>query len=361
MLTKLTIFLLTFSSIALSEPNPLKIGISIPLSGPLVEYGVAVQNAFAMAEKDLGKEGYELIYSDNKNHGRTAVTTFKALTEINKIDLLYIWGETSLYSVAPLSDKKEIPIFSMSVDKRSAKNHSHIIRTINPSEDFIKTIYNTLRDSKESDIAFKSLGILMAEDPFFEGLVLELKDQALPNEKIQVVARVPGEQMDLKIELIKAKSLKLDVLAIYLLPGQVSAAYRTMRNLKYVVPTIGTDIFESSSEVADSQGTMAGARYPNIELPKDFAMKYEKEFGNDLQISYAYNAYTTAKFLLSKVNKLNFLKNEKGDLKDHLVKMLLAEKNLDFKIKEDGEFGYYFSYPLTLKTIETDSMIAQGN
>ena len=123
-----------------------------------------------------------------------------------------------------------------------------------------------------------------------------------------------------------------------------------MRSL-YTIPTIGTDIFESSNEVKDSQGTMIGAKYHNLEMPKDFGQKYLNKFGNDLQVSYAYNAYTTAKFLLSKIKELQSAKEDKKDLKDEIKKLLLSEQGLPFEVKKDGDYGYYFSYPLVIKEV----------
>ena len=343
-----------FPTLALSQSQDLKIGLSVPLTGPLQEYGVAVKNAFSLAASDLGVSGYELIYEDNQFEGKSALTNFKALTEVKKVDLIYLWGEPCLYAVSPLSDLKKIPIFSMSVDKRAAKGHPYVFRTVNPSQDFIAKVFEFLRSSNLNTKSFKKLGVILTEDPYFEGLLLELKSQALAGEEIIEIAKVPGSQMDLKTEILKAKSSNLDALAIYLSPGQVSSAYRNMRNIKYVVPTMGTDVFESANEVKDSQGSMIGARYHNLKMPEDFGKKYLTKFGNDLQVSYAYNAYTTAMFLLSKVKELQLAKAEGKELKDEIIRLLSAEKGLPFEVKTDGDYGYYFSYPLVIKEVRED-------
>ncbi len=353
-------FILIFPAIPLAETTKLKIGLSLPLSGPLQEYGEVVKNAFNMAQEDVENKENQLFYEDNKFDGKTAVTTFKVLTEMKKVDIVYLWGEPCLYSVAPLSSAKKIPVLTMSVDRRPAKNNPYVIRTINPSADFIGTVYSYLRNTSSgkhkntSSGKHKKIGIIMSEDPFFEGLLEELLSQAKEDEEVKIIARVSPDKMDFKTELIKARVSDIDILAVYLFPGQVSTAYKTMRNMGLSIPTFGTDIFESANEVHQSQGTMNGAKYPNLDMPEDFRARYIEKFGNDLQISYAYNAYTTAKFLLSNVKELEQAKQKSVDLKDELIRLHSFESEKLFLLKSDGEYGYYFSYPMVFKEVRED-------
>ena len=133
------------SSFVIAESQPLKIGLSLPLSGPLAEYGTAVKNAFKMAEDDVGKGDSELLYEDNKLDGKTAVGVYNLLAEVKKVDLIYLWGEPCLYAVSPLTSNKKIPVLTMSVDRRPAKNNPYVIRTVNPAGDFIKVVYEYIR------------------------------------------------------------------------------------------------------------------------------------------------------------------------------------------------------------------------
>jgi ABC-type branched-subunit amino acid transport system substrate-binding protein len=345
-------FILLLPAISLADSSGIKIGLSLPLSGALQEYGDAVRNAFAMAQEEVENSEYELFYEDNQFDGKTSVTSFKVLTEIKKADLIYLWGEPCLYSVAPLSNAKKIPILTMSVDRKPAKNNPYVIRTINPSADFIGTVFSNLRNSSSG--TYNKIGIIMSEDTFFEGLLEELISQANEKEVVKVIARVSPDKMDFKTELLKVKVSDIDILAVYLFPGQVSTAYRTMKNMGLSIPTFGTDIFESANEVLQSQTSMIGAKYPNLDIPDDFKNRYIGKFGNDLQISYAYNAYTTARFLLSVTPDLQKTKQIKTNLKDELIRLLSLESENPFSLKNDGEYGYYFSYPLALKEIKKD-------
>lgn len=103
---------------------------------------------------------------------------------------------------------------------------------------------------------------------------------------------------------------------------------------------------------------MVGSKYPNLVMPEEFGARYLSQFGNDLEISYAYNAYTTAKFLISKINELKVAKENGKDLKDEIVELLLAEKDLPFEVKKDGDYGYYFSYPLVMKEVREDGFVS---
>lgn len=232
------VLVLTIPSYVFSQPPNLKIGLSLPLSGPLQEYGIAVKNAFGMVGEELGMEGYELVYEDNQFDGKSAVTTFKSLTEVKKVDMIYLWGEVGLYSVAPLSTSKKVPILAMSVDKRSVKNQPYVIRTINPSADFVSTVYAYFRSNIKGPL---NIGVIASEDPFFEGLTEGLYGEKGEGESVTILAKVSPNLMDLKAELLRVKAKDVNVLAVYLFPGQVSSAFRTMRNLgiktQRLVPT----------------------------------------------------------------------------------------------------------------------------
>lgn len=347
------------SSFAIAESEPLKIGLSLPLSGALAEYGTAVKNAFKMAEVDVGKGDTELLYEDNKFDGKTAVGVFNLLADVKKVDLIYLWGEPCLYAVSPLTSNKKIPVLSMSVDKRPAKNSPYVIRTVNPAQDFIKVVYQYLRGEKYANGEFKKIGILMADDPYFESLYEELVKQKLENEEVKLIANVSPEKVDFKSELLKVKSNKPDVLAMYLNPGQVSSAFRGLKNLGLnIIATIGTDIYESKTEVKLSKNTMIGARYHNLIIPEEFHARYLKEFGNDVQVSYAYNAYVTAKFLFENVEQLNLLRSNGGNLRDELIRLASIDNQRSFIFKNESDYGYYFSFPIGIKEVRKDGFYA---
>lgn len=336
----------------LNNNHKLTIGLSIPISGALQEYGAAVRNAFFLAEKDTNSTNHEFIFQDNKYDGKSSLSSFKFLTHAKNVDIIYLWGEICLSSIASLTNSQKTPILTMSVDKRPAKNNKFILRTINPSSDFVKVLYSYLRSK-----SLTKIGILMTDDSYFEGLLEELENQKNELELLNIVAKVSPDKMDFKTELLKAKRNNFDALGLYLFPGQVSSAFRTARtfNMNNILK-FGTDIFESRTEVKDSNNTMYDAVYPNLDIPEEFSNRYIKEFGNDLQISYAYNAYVTAYFLLSNIELFTNKKNE--DLLNTIIETSMKQKNTPFLLKNEAEYGHYFSFPIKMKNITSDGFQA---
>jgi ABC-type branched-subunit amino acid transport system substrate-binding protein len=105
------------------EPQPLyRIGVSLPLTGDLAEYGTAVRNGMRIAEDKFppGRKRIELIYDDNKYDAKTALSVVQKFS-VQKLDLLYSWGEVPFNAIAPVVEKKGIPLLAFSLDNTAGR------------------------------------------------------------------------------------------------------------------------------------------------------------------------------------------------------------------------------------------------
>ncbi len=72
--------------------EPIKIGISLPLSGPAASYGTDFRNTYLLANKLLANNAYQLIFEDDRCSPMTAVTVAHKLMTIDKVR--YVLGVT---------------------------------------------------------------------------------------------------------------------------------------------------------------------------------------------------------------------------------------------------------------------------
>lgn len=339
-------FILSFVllSFALTANAEVKIGISAPLSGDLAEYGTAVRQGveLAIAEQPSEFSKINFIFEDNMYEATKAVSAFRKLQTIDRVDLIYNWGEPTLYAIAPLAEQAKMPIIAMSLDPIPAMNKKYIIRSINHAEQYVIKLLSYLRLNN-----LKKIAIVQTEDPFFNCLVKGLRKNLTKEENLEVVANFNPEEHDFKSSITLLKTKKFDVLGVYLQSGQVSVFYRQLATLGLKVPSFGTDFFESKTEIKDAQGQMEGAYYPNGLVPRDFANLYLQKYRNDNQIAYAYNAFTFVK-----LSRILFRNVDRQIDADEIIQLYSnPPNNLGFKFQENNSGGKFYEFPLVINKI----------
>lgn len=344
----ITLLAIFFSAIVNAEiPAPLKVGISIPLSGDLTEYGVAVKNGIELAQLDDGA-GYkqvEFIFEDNRYDAKESVTIFNKFLEQHNVSLIYNWGEHPLHAVAPLAERRKIPLLAMSFDASPSIGKRYVIRTANHSAQFAKVLIDYL-----SLNGHKKIAMLKAEDPFFNSMIQGLRAHLRDDQSLEELFVFQQSDNDFKSPISRLKSLKYDIIGIYLFPGQVSTFYRQAFQNGYLPPSFGTDIFESTTEIAQSQGHMEGAVYPNMEATPEFLKSYITRYGNDIQTAYAYNGYVVANVIRDLSNKVSITKT--GGILDSLEELTSNDKErYPFRFKNNKDGGKYWEFPIVIKKI----------
>lgn len=329
---------------AICWAEPIRIGVSTPLTGDLAEYGAAVRNGVTLAREQQAEKfsNLEFTFEDNAFDANRALSAMRKLNDIDKVRVTYLWGEVPLHAVASVAEAKHIPIISMSVDPVPAIGKHYILRSINHSAQFAQTTLNNLTSR-----GFKKIGVIVTEDPFLMSLLEGLKAQAKTGMTVTTVTTILPTENDFRTIVTRLLHENYDAIGIYLFPGQVSSFYRQAQGLGFKLPTFGTDIFESRSEIAKAQGGMEGAVYPNVKIPAEFDAAYRKRFTDDAQIAYAYNAYEFAK-LSSEV----FAGTPSATPEEVIAayaKAAAASKTFTLRDTPDG--GRFFEFPLQVKII----------
>ncbi len=353
----LRIYFLIFSTIiALSsilvaeETPPFKVGVIAPLSGALAEYGIASKNGIEMAVQDHPEtfSNIEFIYEDSQWDPRTALSSFIKLTQADKVNMTYNWGNPTTEALAPVAERSRIPLIALTLDEKVAINKEFVIRTINRSNDFSLKLAKYINTSSH-----KNIGIILADNTYVRGLFDALKNALNKNITLEEIASYPIIDQDFKSSIIKIRSKKYDYIGVFLISGQISSFYKQLRQQGVKTPTFGTDFFESSTEIKLAEGGMEGAVYPHLGVDPDFYRRYTTKHGNDYQIAYAGNAYDMAMVIGTEFSS-----------KDSFA---LSPEEIMKKLKSTGEtkgiagtFGFlntqedgpHFHYPARLKKIE---------
>lgn len=334
-----------------------KVGVIAPLSGPLAEYGIAIRNGI-----ELSRENHpelftliDFIYEDSQWDPKLAVSSFNKLTQINNVSLVYNFGNPTSDAISPIAEKQQIPLIAMTLDPKIAHNKKFVIRGINPVKDFSSKLAEYLKSKK-----FGRLGVIITENTYTKGLYDELSSSLEASgyspQSIEIISKHNMNEYEFRSTVTKLSKKNYDAIGVFLITGQISNFYKNLSQNKISTPTFGTDFFESSTEIKKSNGKMNGAVYPNIDIIDSFKAAYLNKFKNDLQISYAGNAYDIA-YLIG----INFNELKEALSAEQIISKLKNEKiNYDgvsgkFNFKETPEGDSYFNFPVSLKIISNDT------
>lgn len=335
---------------------PTKVGLILPMSGVLAEYGTAVYNGIELAKASSPEisKNCDFVLEDSKYDSKTAVSSFQKLTSINKINIIYNWGGPTSEAISPLADHNNVALFVWSADPRVAEGKKQVIRFCNSGADYGSVIVEYLKKQ-----GFRNIGIVKTDNQYIESILDGVKKFAaeLP---VKVIDNYQPSDQDFRTTIAKIKGEKFDALGLFLLSGQVSQFVNQLRDQKVSLPIFGTDFFESMTEVKQSQGGLIGAVFANNEVSPQFRDTYVNKYKNDLQINHAANGYDFAKFLceklgsqLSKISPLQTIE--------------MATKLSPFK-GEQGEAEFstsnlgdkYFHFPVVVRKIQSDKIVTEN-
>lgn len=343
----ITFLFLLLSGINSLAESKISIGVAIPLSGELAEYGVALRNGIELARLNNPESftNLEFVYEDIKYDGKLAISTFHKLRASDSIKLIYVWGSGPSEAVAPIAERHKFPTVIMG-EVPSAQGRNFVLNYANPAWHFSEAVLKHLRIQ-----GAQRLALVKTEIAYFDGLERGLRKYLTENESLEVIASLNPEDVDLKTAVSKLRKRDFDAVGVFLLPGQVQAFYRAAATQGLKTPTFGNDAFESRTEIEASGTGIQGAIFADNAVKSDFSNQYIKHFNSDLQLTSAARGYDFANILAQII---------------HIHGSTLSEQKLWDSLKEIDSFngvagkltykntpetGQYLEYPVRIKKI----------
>src|SRR5690606_28313213 len=105
-----------------------------------------------------------------------------------------------------------------------------------------------------------------------------MESQLAPEESLHLLASLGSEAGDIKTIVARLRNGSYDVAFVCLFPGQISTFFRQARSLSLKIPMTGTDVLESPSEIAPSEGAMDGTVYAFNYVSSTFEDEYKRRF-----------------------------------------------------------------------------------
>jgi branched-chain amino acid transport system substrate-binding protein len=271
-----------------------KMGVLIPLTGPLAEFGANFMQVGDLAARNLGDAGFpvELRYADTETSAIPGVEAARTLVDIEGVQVLI--GAAASGVTIPVAESVAIPGQIPQISNASTSP----LLTVLPADEgqdflfrscFSDALQGIIAGKLAWDEGYKTASVIWVNNPYGEGLSENFL-RAFEYRGGQVLATVPHDESPAPTyvsELAKAMEGTPDVLFCVSYPGHatiylkefIEAGYNQTTKLLFCD---GTKSVEMPAEVgpeylAGSYGTAPGAAAGDGQAT--FAAEFEAMFG----------------------------------------------------------------------------------
>ncbi len=274
--------------------SKLKVGVIVPLSGAVAEYGIAIRNGLTLAIEDNQNlaSNCDFVYEDSEYSSSKAVSSFEKLAATGT-KLVYAFGGPMSEVLAPIAENKKIPIMVDGIDPKVCFGRDYVVRNTNSGLEYGEALSKYLIKK-----GLKTIGIVKAENQYLNSLVQGLIDSSKNNLKIEEIASISPSESDFKPYIFKILKANYDGVGVFVLPGQISTLTRLLKGKLENKTLLGADFLESSVEVKASKDGSIGAVYPNNLVSEDFRASYTSKYNNDNQLKFGGEGYDVGSLII---------------------------------------------------------------
>lgn len=267
-------------------------------------------------------------------------------------------GGTPASVVAPVAEKRKVPMLAFTSDPGPVQNFKYVFRAINSYSEYSEKLLEYLRSK-----GWRNFAVIQAEDPYFDNMINGMKRKLKSEESLKVVSRLQYTDNDFRSVIAKIKAMNIDALGVFLMPGQQSTFFNQAEAQKLNIQAFGPDVFESTSEIMAANGNMEGSVYVLNRASESFRTRYIKRFGNDNQIAYAANAYECAKLIVKLFGASGSFPVSSSEIINRFKNLsrIKAESTGDYNIATLENGDMYFQFPIVIKEVCRDGTVVVMN
>lgn len=325
----------------------LRVGVILPLTGGLAEYGSAIRNGIEMARSGNPEvfDKLDFTYEDDQYDGKLTIKSYQKLVGVDRVNLLLTFGSIAGHALTPLVEQQKLVMINFGFEEDFAVGRPYVFRSMNHSEQYVQKLLDYLRRE-----GVKRFEILNTELSFLNSMVAALKANLNKDEAVDVVATFNPAESDFRGAILKLKSKGIKKVGLFLLPNQVQAFVKQLHEMNAPVSLYGTDLFETAARLLPT-GSLDGAVYPYNHVTESFKKRYLERYGSDVHLTFAGNAYDMATvvskgFHRADASSVDKLGRELESVKDYPG----ALGSLSFRTSQAG--AKYFEYPVVVKAIK---------
>jgi branched-chain amino acid transport system substrate-binding protein len=287
------------------EPETIKIGAILPLTGPAAQLGLPKKNAFILAMDEINISGgvsgkrISIIFEDNKGIPAEGVSALQKLINIDKIKIFYVDITAVAMACVPVADKNRVVMFVGSAHPNITEGSDWVFRVFTSGALEAKLLSRYL--NKEG---VKSAYILYINDPLGQETKRIFEEEF--SGKVVGADAFQKDEQNFRAIVQKIKKLDPEKIAIFdygivlptilkqLLEGGVSSR-KIVGNIGFAGPRVrelSPDMLEDVIFTAPAYiYRLDNLKEQSLEM-RNFINKYKAKFGvlPDYTAAFAYDA-----------------------------------------------------------------------
>jgi branched-chain amino acid transport system substrate-binding protein len=261
------------------ETVPIKIGLSLPLTGDLAFIGEADRNAALLAIEEINaqtnlKHKYELVIDDDSFTASKAVTVMNKFMSIDKVNAVVSVGSTAGNVIAPLAETNKIPHIGMASDPVVAKGDYNFINWTRPQEE-VMALVNELKNKGITKVA-----IISVNQQGFIAINKDFEEKAKVA-GITIVTEVFNQgQTDFKTVISKLQKENPGIYLLNAFDPEIGIIGKQIKNLGIKTPLTSVESFGLTSDATPFEGQWyIDAAVPTATFSSQYQAKYNKTPG----------------------------------------------------------------------------------
>jgi branched-chain amino acid transport system substrate-binding protein len=247
------------------QAKPIRIGVVLPLTGPLAWVGGAMRRGIELAAKETTLQPLELEFQDDLSSNRTvAVTAFRALTSVSHVDGILNCSTSTLAAVAPVINQTKTPTIILWDSNRDMPKFSpYVIGFGYANEKAAEDAADFLITKKQA----QRIAVISYQNDWSELLTASFTARAKTlGATITLSEQVADSNTDLRSILLRAKQKQTQALYLPLYGLGLISAIRQAREIKFAGQILTVDSL-GEQEMKETGPAAEGIYVSQIFLP----------------------------------------------------------------------------------------------
>ncbi|MEI6553797.1 MAG: ABC transporter substrate-binding protein, partial [bacterium] len=236
----LALLLIWFLNSSNTGQTKTKVGVILPLTGPVASMGESARNGALLAFGDSSEYSHSsIIFEDDHFDPKTTILAYNKLKEIDKVTSIVCFASASCNAVAPLAEKDHILLMAVATDPLVQLDKQYVFRLeISPMIESQK-ISEYIKSKN-----YKSITSVVAIQSGVQAAYNGLTNDSDVNKLISTSESVGVGEKDYRTIISRLLKTKLQAIIVGLLPGDAGNFTKQARELGFGGDFIGFNFIE---------------------------------------------------------------------------------------------------------------------
>lgn len=266
------------------------------------------------------------------------MTALNKLQQVDKVDLIIVWGNTPSGTCAPVAERNKIPLLAMSMNP-DAKDRDFVVTLGSPMESLAKLMYQKFKEWQTQNAGAVTIDIGSAL------IGVDLLKKALAGKLF--VETIANEEIDFKSTILKLKAKQIDSILMFTFPKQALTFMRQAKAMNYTPKLVGGDIFAEPlfQQEAKEIGFVAAFAYGSVQ--DQFLARVKAEYQSLAYFFETATAYALSEIMERWLQQLASSNSQQATLGLTFLKQLQAldlsnQALTGIKFVENKDYGRHF-------------------